>query len=156
ADRVALGNSEMLYRSVVEASADCIKIVGLDGRIEFVNGPGMDALEIEDANDIVGQLWRDLWPSSFQKTINSALKSVRAGKNVRRSACCPTAKGTPKWWDLSVTPMRDNDGNVVRILAISRDVTLQRETAEELKWASEHDALTELPNRRAFEGRLQA
>jgi diguanylate cyclase (GGDEF)-like protein len=42
------------------------------------------------------------------------------------------------------------------MLTIARDVTGEREKSEQLKWASEHDALTHLPNRRAFQSRLQA
>jgi diguanylate cyclase (GGDEF)-like protein len=52
--------------------------------------------------------------------------------------------------------MFDEKGRVIRLLAISRDITAQRETSEQLKWASEHDGLTSLPNRGAFQARLQA
>jgi len=51
--------------------------------------------------------------------------------------------------------MHAEDRSIVRLLAISRDVTASRAVAEELRWASEHDALTELPNRRAFQAHLQ-
>jgi diguanylate cyclase (GGDEF)-like protein len=44
----------------------------------------------------------------------------------------------------------------MRLLAISRDSTADREKSQQLEWASEHDALTGLPNRRAFQNRLQA
>jgi len=52
--------------------------------------------------------------------------------------------------------MSSEGGRVEQLLAISRDITANRQQAENLLWASEHDALTGLPNRRAFEGRLKA
>jgi diguanylate cyclase (GGDEF)-like protein len=45
---------------------------------------------------------------------------------------------------------------VTGVLSVSRDVTVERERSEQLKWASEHDALTHLPNRRSFQARVQA
>jgi diguanylate cyclase (GGDEF)-like protein/PAS domain S-box-containing protein len=152
----ALRESEMLHRSILEASADCIKIISLDGTVEFMNMAGISAMELESADEVVGRPWSELWPEEARPMILAALEAAGAGDNIRCSGVCPTAKGARKWWDLSVTPMRDPEGSVVRILAISRDVTLQRKTAERLQWASEHDALTELPNRRAFESHLQA
>ena len=38
-------------------------------------------------------------------------------------AFCPTAKGTPKWWDVLVTPIIGSDGKVSNLLAVSRDIT---------------------------------
>jgi diguanylate cyclase (GGDEF)-like protein/PAS domain S-box-containing protein len=152
----ALRESEMLYQSVLEASADCIKIVDLDGRLQFMNTPGACALELDTVDELIGQHWCDLWPQQWQDVITAALASARQGNCVRTDGYCPTAKGTPKWWDVCVTPMRNDAGEVVRLLAISRDVTAQRHTSDQLRWASEHDSLTELPNRRAFEARLQA
>ncbi|WP_338243060.1 sensor domain-containing protein [Aurantiacibacter hainanensis] len=155
-NEAALSESEMLYRSVVQASTDCIKIVDLDGTVQFMNDPGLCAMEIEDADSVLGQRWQDLWPKTYSDTIDAALEAAVGRERVRFSGNCPTLRGEAKWWDVSVTPMTTEGGKVGRILAISRDVTEQRRTADELKWASEHDALTQLPNRRAFEARLRA
>lgn len=156
AAEAALHESDLLHRSVLEASADCIKIIKLDGTVQFMNTPGLRCMEIESLDDVRGRQWPELWPEASRQMIEAALDAAAAGESVRCSGFCPTAKGTPKWWDISVTPMRNEEGEVERILAISRDSTVQRRTAEELQWASEHDALTSLPNRRAFEARLQA
>jgi diguanylate cyclase (GGDEF)-like protein/PAS domain S-box-containing protein len=153
---VALRESELLYRSVLQASADCIKIIALDGTIELINEPGACTLELASAEDIKGKVWTALWPPESQAAVTKAVDQALAGKVARFSGFCPTALGTPKWWDVVVSPMRDADGKVCRLLSISRDITRSRETAEELRWASEHDALTTLPNRRTFQAHLQA
>lgn len=148
--------SELLYRSVLEASADCIKIINLDGRMELMNAPGLQAMEIRHFDDIRGAAWADLWPIEGRQVVKAAMTDAIAGKSVRFSAFCPTTAGTPKWWDVMVSPMLDDDGNVSKVLSISRDITVQRNVAAQAKWASEHDSLTGLANRRAFEARLQA
>jgi len=152
----SLAEKERLYRSVLEASADCIKIVSAEGRIEFMNAPGLRLLEFEDFADVEGRLWWDMPPEPMASAARNAVSDAVRGKTARFSGLCPTATGTEKWWDVLVTPIRDTDGQVRRVLSISRDSTVEREKSEQLRWASEHDALTSLPNRRAFQARLQA
>ncbi|QIK78974.1 EAL domain-containing protein [Sphingomonas piscis] len=152
----ALKSSELLHRGILEASADCICILSAEGLIEYTNAPGLKAAEIDSLDDIRGKHWTEFWQRKSKTMINGALARAREGDTVRFRSFCPTAKGSPRWWDVVLTPMLDEDGTVKGLLAICRDVTSDREKSEQLKWASEHDALTSLPNRRAFQARLQA
>jgi len=152
----ALKASERLHRGILQASADCICILSREGAIEFVNMPGLVAAEIDSLDEIRGKPWNLFWQRKSAAMINGALSRARAGDTVRFRSFCPTAKGKPKWWDVVLTPMFDEQRSVAGLLAICRDVTSDREKSEQLKWASEHDALTSLPNRRAFQARLQA
>ena len=150
-----LRSSEQLYRSILEASADCIRITGLNGQLEMMNTPGLRAMEIDDFEAVRGGMSVDLWPSESRATVDAAFSDAKAGKHARFSAFCPTVKGTPKWWDVVLSPILDDDGQVSRILSIFRDITIERSVAARVKWASEHDPLTGLANRRAFQARLQ-
>jgi diguanylate cyclase (GGDEF)-like protein/PAS domain S-box-containing protein len=140
----------------LEASADCIKIISLNGTLEMMNAPGVCAMELDSEDQVVGKHWAELWPLPMRATVQAALEEAKSGKAARFTGLCPTALGTPKWWDVVVTPMRNDVSEVAQLLSISRDITASRKSAEDLRWASEHDPLTELPNRRAFEARLQA
>ena len=151
-----LQDRETLFRSVLEASADCIKIMTADGRLDFMNEPGCRLLELGSFEDVRGRDWAELWPQEMQKQVTDAIISAANGTSVRFTGRCPTATGQTKWWDSVVTPITDSDGLVTSILSISRDVTHERERSHQLEWASEHDVLTELPNRRTFNARLQA
>ena len=152
----ALTEKHQLYRSVLEASADCIKILSLDGRLILMNGPGVRLMGLSDLAPIKGKFWWELWPRDMHEIVRKSVESARCGGTARFNGACPTAVGQSKWWDVVVTPIRCGDGEVTGILSISRDCTAEREKSDELKWASEHDALTTLPNRRAFEKRLRA
>lgn len=151
----ALKASERLYRGILDASADCIGVLSADGTVELVNEPGVAATELGSADAICGKPFTRLWQAKSEAMVNAEIAKARAGEVARFQSFCPTAKGTPKWWDVVLTPMPDETGEVTGILAISRDITADREKSEQLRWASEHDALTSLPNRRAFQARLQ-
>lgn len=152
----SLRESEMLYRSVLEASADCIEIMNLDGTLHLLNSQALAARNFTSAGEASGKLWADFWPKASRKDVDAAFASAREGKSARFSAYSGSPCETPRWWDVMVSAMCSNEGQVTRILAIARDTTHQRETEAQLKWTSEHDPLTELPNRRAFETRLKA
>jgi diguanylate cyclase (GGDEF)-like protein/PAS domain S-box-containing protein len=151
-----LALKEQLYRSILEASADCIKVIGLDGIIQLINPPGLELIEAADAALIVGKNWVDQWPDDMKPTVADALRRAAKGKTSRFSGFLSTLTGKPKWWNVVVSPIRDENDVVTRILAISRDCSEERERQQQLLWASEHDPLTGLPNRRAFQARLKA
>jgi diguanylate cyclase (GGDEF)-like protein/PAS domain S-box-containing protein len=152
----ALRESEALYRSVLEASADCIKILDPRGRLLFLNRPGQCSLEIDDPSEFIGSEWINFWPLEAHALVREAITSAQTGKKARFSAYCPTAKGASRWWDVILTPILNECSATDKILAVSRDITSQVAKSEQLRWASEHDALTSLPNRRSFETQLSS
>ena len=151
----ALQESLAFNQSILEASADCVEVIDLDGRLLFMNDQGWAALEIEDASQFVGKNWAELWPRAERFKVEAALQAAREGRAGRFDGGCPTATGKKKWWDVIVTPVRDENGQPKRFLAISRDITEQREQMAQVRWSASHDMLTELPNRRFFQDRLE-
>ena len=127
-DRLAVRAPEAGFlRSILSASPDCVKLVGLDGRLQYMNFNGQNLMEVDDFTVIQGRLWRDLWPADAHVAIETSLAEAREGNASRFEAACPTGKGSPRWWDVSVSPVLDETGKVCAILSSSRDITRQRE-----------------------------
>ena len=90
------------------------------------------------------------WNRELLRTKRSKGESFQIEKRYVR------ADGSTVWCRVSVSFVLTPAGEVESTIVVAEDITQQRQAAERLKWASEHDALTGLPNRRAFEIRLQA
>ncbi len=132
-----LRESEAFSRSLMEGSTDCIKVLDLDGRLLAMNGPGLCAMEIDDFSPMCGQSWTALWPAEAKGEVERAVANARGGAASSFQAYCPTARGTPRWWEVAVSPVRNApDGRIVRLLSVSRDIT-GRKRAEERLQASE-------------------
>jgi len=144
---VAPDFSEGYFAAVARASQDVMRILNLDGVVEYMNDHGLKLLEIERFEFNQGRLWETLWPAKARPALRAALDQARGGVASEFTACCPTAKGKMRWWHTVVSPVRDPNGAVVRLLATSRDVTAEhrREARLQLavKRAREADAAKE-------------
>lgn len=115
-----------------EASPDGVKILDCDGRLIFVNHNGLKALEA-DFETIGSRRWIELWPDASRAEVEAAFNEARAGTPTRFTALRPTLKGTPRWWDVVISPIKDRAGNVISLMSISRDVTPSLQLADTLK-----------------------
>ena len=122
-----------MLAAMLDQSSDCVKILDPEGRIDFMNRSCRRTLEIHESEAMTGRPWEDLWPEESRGTVRAAIASAKGGLATRFEAFCPTTTGTPKWWDVSVTPVRDEQGELFAILALSRDVTAHHQARESLE-----------------------
>lgn len=128
--------SAVSFASALAQSVDCVKLVSLDGKIQYMNHNGRCALEIDDTYTVEGSSWADMWPGAARQTVIDACADAATGKTVLFRAFSPTMKGASRWWDVLVSPVADTQGHIAGCLAISRDVTLNEHTREALKIAA--------------------
>lgn len=100
-----------------------MKLVDPHGKLLWMNPNGLCAMEIDNFEHLNGKEWAALWPQATQSLIRSALADARSDGVVRLEAFCPTAKGTPRWWDISVSAVRASDGAHAGYISVSRDVS---------------------------------
>ncbi|GJE55824.1 PAS domain-containing protein [Methylobacterium thuringiense] len=126
-------------RSVLAASADCIKVLDLDTRLTFMSEGGMRVMEVSDFNAIKGCPWPDFWQGQGNADALAAIATARAGGTGHFQGSTPTMAGNPRWWDVQVTPIPDEDGRPEKLLVVSRDITVQKDaerqiSASEARW----------------------
>ena len=109
--------------NVIDQSVDCVKLLNTQGDVLWMNSNGLCAMEIEDVTDVYGRQWADLWPEKNRAMVADALAAAKTGETVRFEAFCPTAKGTSRWWNVTVSCVNAPDGADIGFLSISRDVT---------------------------------
>ena len=112
------------FQSVVLSSPDFMRILDLDGRVEFVNPSAIKTL-IPMGGDPIGRYWPDLWPGEEDRLrVIEALDAARRGETISFRGCLERKGQETRWVDTTVSPVLEKGGDtVVRILAVSRDVT---------------------------------
>jgi PAS domain S-box-containing protein len=122
--------SEELNRRILASSADCIKVLGLDGSLELMSEGGARTLGYDEANaPPLGASWPGMFEPDGRAAAADAVVCAAAGETARFEASVTTLSGDVLRWDSVMTPILGADGRPEKILALSRDVTAQR-TAE--------------------------
>jgi PAS domain S-box-containing protein len=128
-----VAHPENLLQTLLASSGDCIKILDLEGNLIFMTEGGMRIMEVTDFSAIKGCPWPDFWQDQGNIDAKAALATALAGKTGHFQGFAITMAGTLKWWDVTVTLVRDADGNPDKLLSVSRDISASRATEEGLR-----------------------
>jgi PAS domain S-box-containing protein len=146
----ALRQSEAFNRQILETIPDCIKVLDLEGKILYLNSFGQDLLDLRDPSYLNVRLV-ELWQKGDRQQLEQAIDIALSGEIIKFEGYCPLKNGTPKWWEVSITPRFDANGQVERLLAVSRDISDRQQAEQErdrlLTEAQTARALAEAANR---------
>ncbi len=129
----ALRDAEGLNTPILNSSRDCIVVLDLEGRTVFVSPGGIEAMEIADVQSILGLSWLRVWKGADHDAASHAVAMARAGGMGRFQGFCATHKGTPKWWDVAISPIPGRDGRPERLVSVGRDITGQKALERDLR-----------------------
>ena len=94
---------------------------------------GCHLVEVDDFEQVRGSDWTQWWKGESETLARQAVASAQRGETARFEAFGETFKGTPKWWDTVVSPIHDNKGQPVMLLAVSRDITEQHRQQDHIR-----------------------
>lgn len=130
---VALRESEIFNRQILESSPDCVKVLDLEGRLLYMNVGGQRLLDICDFETYRNFSWLEFWQGSSRQSAQQALETAIAGSVGKFQGYCPTMNGRPKWWEVVVTPIINANGQIERLLSVSRDITERKQAEQQLQ-----------------------
>lgn len=132
-----VGNDDVL-RGILAGCGDCIKILDLEGRLQFMSEGGKRVMEVEDFDAIKGCPWPEFWAGEGNAQALAAIAAAKDGRTAHFRNAANTAKGNPRYWDVQVSPITGPDGKTTHLLSISRDITEEWRAAEVQKKNAEH------------------
>ncbi|WP_341528090.1 ATP-binding protein [Nostoc sp. UHCC 0302] len=130
----ALSQSQDFNRQILDSSDDCIKVLDLSGKILYMSPGGQALLGIHDIRPFLSRSWVEFWQGADGQAALKAIDNAKAGKVCTFQGYRPTLTGEPKWWDNKVSPIKGTDGQVERLLCISRDITARRQAELEREY----------------------
>lgn len=122
-EAAGMRSTRALNALLLESSRDCIVGLDLEGRMTFVSPGGLAAIEMDDATELIGRSWLKVWQGADRDIATAAVAAARNGTEGRFQAFLPTAKGTPRWWDVAISPLPGADGTPESLVSVGRDIT---------------------------------
>ena len=108
------------------------------------------------AEDVVGRKGFDLFPHLREQGVDEMLERALKGETVASPDVHYYVPGSDRqgWVSSVYRPHRDDEGNVVGVIALVRDITARKQAEQQIEYQAYHDALTGLANRRLFQEHL--
>jgi diguanylate cyclase (GGDEF)-like protein/PAS domain S-box-containing protein len=140
---------------VIGSTDDAIVTKSSDGTITSWNR-GAEQLYGYSVEEAVGQPIEMLVPPNRAGEERELLSRVFAGLSIDRLETERLRKdGQVVAISLSVSPVRDANGEIIAAAAIGRDISQRRDYEERLQYLADYDQLTGLFNRRRFQEALK-
>lgn len=152
---LALGESDQRFRGAFGTAAIGMALVGLQGEWLEVNQALLDMLGYEEG-ELLKLTFQDIThPEDLDRDME-LLNALVAGKipsyQMEKRYFCKD--GSQIWIVLSVSLVRDANGNPLHFVSQIENITDRKELAKKVAYQASHDDLTDLPNRRLLQQRL--
>jgi PAS domain S-box-containing protein len=126
----ALRESEHRFRTMVETTPECVKLVAADGTLLQMNPPGLEILGAASEEEVVGKCVYDVIAPEYREEYRRFNERVCGGWKGSLRFDIVGLQGARRRLETHATPLRMPDGQVVH-LALTRDIT-DRNRAENL------------------------
>jgi diguanylate cyclase (GGDEF)-like protein/PAS domain S-box-containing protein len=104
---------------------------------------------------LLGCTVRDVLPQEAADTVHRALAAANETGSAYGFEICLQIAGEARWFELSVAQKPLGTGETPHYIVLSRDITERKHAVEEIHTLAFYDPLTQLPNRRLLQDRLQ-
>ena len=116
-----------LLNGILDNEPECVKIIGLDGRLELMNQAGLAMLEVgsvEEAN--AAGLLNFIHPD-HRRAFRHTVDEVCQGLSRQLEFQVIGKRGTVRWLETNATPLRNAAGDITGLLGVTRNVTARKQ-----------------------------
>ncbi|MBN7798313.1 bifunctional diguanylate cyclase/phosphodiesterase [Parahaliea mediterranea] len=156
ASEKALQESRERLSTVLENVGACVYLKDSQGRFTYVNRRIVDLLGVAEADLLGNPVDAFVDVDAARRSRDSDRRVIETGERIEvESEETVVSSGEARtFWNVKI-PLRDDSGAIYGICGISTDITERRASEARLRYLSDYDTLTGLPNRRLLEQRAR-
>ena len=120
-------------RAIIETEPDCVKLLDRDGRLLMMNPAGLAMIQAETFEEVEGAYAYNLAVPEHRQAFIKATNDAFEGRSGTVTFKVTGLKGGSLWLESHVAPLRNEQGEIVSMIGITRDITERKQTAEALQ-----------------------
>jgi PAS domain S-box-containing protein len=137
AQTVLLRNSEERLRAIFDSEPECVKLLSADGCVLEMNPSGLRIVEADSFAEMANRCVYPLIVPGDLPKFQALLQRVFQGESGTLEFEIVGLKGTRRCLETHATPLRNEQGEVVASLGVTRDITDRKRANDELRESRE-------------------
>ena len=125
--------SENRLRTIFETEPECIKLLSRKNELLDMNPAGLAMIEADSLEEVKGKSILGVVAARFKKSFTKLTQDVFEGKSGTMEFEIIGLKGTHRVMETHAVPLKNSIGEIISLLAITRDVTEKKNTEIEIK-----------------------
>jgi len=150
----ALRESEEKYRILLDESSDPIFSIRPDGEYVYVNRAFAEGVGRRQEQIIGHRIW-DVFPQEEAEKRFSVVRWVYENRTIKEFEVRVPRPDQDRYYITTVKPHFNEQGEVVWVICISKEITERKRMERDLLHLSTHDLLTGLYNRNFYEVEME-
>jgi len=127
----ALRESEDFLRLIVDTEPECVKLVAPNGTLIEMNPAGLAMIEADSLNQVHGAPLIELIAPEYQDAFGGLQQRVLHGESGMLEFEIIGLKGTRRWLESHIVPLRNKSNQIEALLGVTRDITARKQAEDE-------------------------
>lgn len=124
------GQDHDLLEAALESFPAATWVADLDGRYRYVSQAYADLLGIRRAADCLGRSMEEVMPASIARVHALRHRQMLESRNRTRFEQLWTVNGEPRWFEVQMSCLRNDENEAVAVSGYARDITQHMEQQE--------------------------
>jgi len=127
----ALANSERFLKTIIDSEPECIKMLDINGNLLMMNPAGLEMIDATSFEQVKGECVYALITEAYRNAFIALTKQVFQGIPGTLVFESIGLKGRHVWFETHAVPFRNELGEIVSLLGITRDITERKRSEDE-------------------------